>query len=81
MEKIYTLGIDVGSSGAALLISRLGKLKSTIDISYGGAYHQDTKYSQVWVKTTMTGDELEDWLYTTKFPRYFDIVGVFDKEW
>lgn len=80
-DMVHSLGIDVDTEGKGLLIGKLRKLNSTIDIMDGGAYHIDKGYSQVWIKTTMTEDELDDWCYNTTFPRYFDIIGVFEKEW
>ena len=81
-QKVYSLGIDVDTTGKGLIISKLRKLKSTIDICDGGVYHEDKTICQVWIKTTMNEDALDEWLYATNFVRNdFDIYGVFEKQW
>lgn len=74
----YNLGIDVETRDVNRLISRLAKLKSTIIIENGGAYHADKSYSQVHITTTMTEDELDDWLYRTKHD--CEYVGTFERD-
>lgn len=80
-QKVYSLGIDCDTTGKGLLISKLVGLSSTKEICYGGAYREDETICQVWIKTTMNEDALDEWLYNANFPRYFDIQGVFEKEW
>jgi hypothetical protein len=81
-QKVYSLGIDVDTSGKGLLISKLVRLKSTKEIMDGGPYWEDKTICQVWIKTTMNEDELDEWLYSASFVRNdFDIHGVFEKEW
>lgn len=72
----YRLGIDVETRCASALVRRLGQLKTTFNISNAGAYREDPSYTQVWVDTRMTEDELEDWLYRAKG---IDYVGVWQR--
>lgn len=77
MSKVVTLhrlGIDVETRFKATLISRLRALKSTKQVGDGGEYHWDRNFSQVWLETEMTEDQLDDWLYATKGVNY---VGTF----
>jgi len=72
----YRLGIDVETCCASALVRRLAQLKTTFNISNAGAYREDPGYTQVWVDTRMTEDELEDWLYRAKG---IDYVGVWQR--
>ena len=79
-EKVHLLGVDVDTTGKGLLISKLKKLKSTINVSDGGMYFEDRTISQVHVDTTMNEDALDEWLYNVSFPRGdFDIHGTFER--
>ena len=78
--KVNEFGIDVETSGKGLLISKLAKLKSTLTVEDGGVYWMDKSYSQVWIKTEMSESELDDWLYNVSFPRWIEIVGIFELE-
>jgi hypothetical protein len=78
---INSLGIDVGTDGVKLLISKLEKLESVTEVQDGGRYWEDNTYSQIWLKTTMNESELDDYLYNVSLPRDIDIVGCFEKEW
>jgi hypothetical protein len=69
------LGIDVDTSGKREIIRRLARLKSVHSVEDGGMYREDRSYSQIHVVTTMTEDELDDWLY--KYSPC-DYVGVFE---
>lgn len=71
------LGIDCSTVGKKTLMRRLAQLKSVHSVSDGGEYVEDRSYSQVHVVTTMTEDELEEWLY--KYSP-IDYVGVFQME-
>jgi hypothetical protein len=42
----------------------------------GGAYKEDATYSQVWLTTTKTLHEIDEWLYTLVGISY---VGVFSR--
>ena len=67
--------IDCNTKGKLEGINRLEKLKSTIDIQDGGEYRHCPEYSQLWIDTTLTESQLEQWLWKTKF-RYFWYIGV-----
>lgn len=73
---IHRLGIDVETHSASTLVRRLGQLKTTFNISNAGAYREDPGYTQGWVDTRMTEDEMEDWLYRAKG---IDYVGVWQR--
>lgn len=79
-KKVNSLGIDVATHGVRLLISKLLNVKSVKAVSAGGVYHMDNSISQVLVETTMTEDELDDWLYNASFPREVDIMGTFENK-
>lgn len=57
-------------------IGRLSKLKSTIMVEDGGMYHMDKSYSQIWIESKMTEDELDHWLWKNGL----DYVGVVTKK-
>lgn len=68
-------GIDVATRTADRLIRRLAMLKTTVAITHAHPYWQDPTVSQVYVTTTMSMPELEDWLWRVKHgAEYF---GVF----
>lgn len=77
-DKINSLGIDVATNGIKLLISKLINIKSVKAVSDGGMYHMDKTISQVHIETTMTEDQLDDWIYNVSFPREVDIHGIFE---
>lgn len=64
--KIYKQFIDVETKDVKKLISRLSRLKSTIDLQDGGEYYFGgaTGYNIIYIDTTKTVDELDDWLYS-----------------
>ena len=67
--------IDCNTKGKLEGINRLAKLKSTIDIQDGGVYRECPAYSQIWIETSLSETELEQWLWKTKF-RKFHYIGV-----
>jgi hypothetical protein len=69
------LGIDVATCDVKRLTARLANLKTTHEVHNGGAYHADPSYSQVHLITTMTEEELDDWLYRVNHGA--DYVGTF----
>lgn len=71
------LGIDVRTKDAAELVKRLLALPETISAASGGMYHEDTGYTQVWLDTTLTEDQIDLWLYSQNG---IDYVGVFGRE-
>lgn len=76
-KKVNDLGIDVETRTKRRLIARLAKLKTTTSVEDGGEYRQDRSYSIVYVSTTKTEEELDDWLYNTKDD--IEYVGVFQR--
>lgn len=71
------LGIDVATRDAKHLVARLKRLKSVQAVRNGGAYWYDTAYSQVWVDTTMSEADLDNWLYRVNHGCHY--VGVFKR--
>lgn len=67
--------IDCRTRGKSEGIARLKKLKSTIEAYDGGVYRMDGQYSQIWIDTTWTESQLENWLWQAKF-RHFHYIGV-----
>lgn len=72
----YRLGIDVETHSASALVRRLAQLKTTFNIIKAGAYREAPGYTQVWVDTRMTEEQLEEWLYKAKG---IDYVGVWQR--
>lgn len=72
----YRLGIDVETRCVANLKKRLGDLKTTFALHNAGAYREDPAYTQIWVDTRMTEEQLEEWLYRAKG---IDYVGVWER--
>lgn len=72
----HTMGIDVETRSKRNLIRRLNNLKTTIHARDGGEYHEDRSYSQIWLKTELTMDQVETWLYNLKGD-YTDYIGCF----
>ena len=70
--------IDCFTNGRMEGIRRLERLKSTIEIEDGREYIQDPQYSQIWITTTKSENELEDWLLETRF-KYFTYVGIVER--
>lgn len=73
----HSLGIDVHTPSAQRLVVTLARHPATLTVRFGGTYNEDPAYAQVLVRTTMTEDELDDWLYTTAHKNRIDYVGVF----
>lgn len=76
MTQVNKFGIDVETKDKKNLIRRLKVLKSTVSVTDGGCYHADVNYSQVWIETTKTEDELEGWLYKTKGVEYLGLFRI-----
>lgn len=75
---IHRLIIDVYTKSIRSVINRLKVLKSTISVQDGGQYCHCSDYSQVWIETIKSLEEMEDWLYKTKGVDYIGVVE--DKE-
>ena len=70
------IGIDVETKTAPKLLAQLKKLKSVKDSTGPYAYHEDKAYSQIRILTTMTEDQVDEWLYSTKHGAEY--VGTFN---
>ena len=80
-EKVNLLGVDIDTSGVKLLISKLNELDSIKSACDGGMYHEDKTISQVHVETTLTEDELDNWLYSkASYPREIEVYGTFERQ-
>lgn len=64
--KIYKQFIDVETKDVKKLISRLSRLKSTLSIEDRGEYNYSgaTGYNIIYIDTTKTVDEMDDWFYS-----------------
>lgn len=76
--QVYNLAIDVVTKDAKRLINMLKRLKSTKHIENGGMYGMDLSYSQIWIQTTMSENDLDDWLYNVNHG--CEYVGIFSRE-
>lgn len=76
-SSINSLGIDVKTKDAKRLVGRLKRLKSTLSVCDGGEYFfpNATGYSQVHIETSMTEEQLDNWLWRVKHG--CEYVGVF----
>ena len=70
-------GIDVYTCDMHWLRLRLSRLASVVSAELGGIYHAIPECAQVHVTTTMTEEQLEDWLYTRSVGEW---IGVFPLE-
>ena len=64
--------IDCQTKGKGALIRRLKRLKSTVTVSDGGVYHEDTTLSQIHLESTSTESDIDNWLWKNNF----DYIGV-----
>jgi hypothetical protein len=64
--------VDVETHDKNNILRRLNQLKSVVVAEDDGAYHQDTSYSRLLVRASLTEDELDSWLSKNNF----DYVGV-----
>lgn len=73
------IGIDVSTRSVNYLLRRLNKLKAVQTAVNGGVYHQDESYSQIHMITSMTEDQVCDWLYFTNLEDH-EYLGTFCME-
>lgn len=64
--------IDVETHDCNNISRRLEKLKAVEVVEKRGEYRHCRGYSQIYVETTMTEDEVDHWLWKNNF----DYVGV-----
>ena len=74
MNQVNQLGIDCKTSDIDKLREVLKSLSTTHKIYIAGEYYADLNYSQLWIDTEWSEDELDDWLYN--FAHNCDYVGV-----
>ena len=67
--------IDVRTPAVNYLIRRLKRLKWVVSVEDGGKYNYDLTYSQVWLSTEKTEDEIDHWLWKYS---HCDYVGVIE---
>ncbi len=71
------LGVDADTGYMPALIRALKGKGSVIAFQSRGEYKEDASYTKVFVDTTMTESELEDWLHSLKD---VSIVGAFTRK-
>lgn len=74
------LGIDISTRMADEVVQRLRKLKTTIAVEKQGEYKEDGSWTKLHVDTEWTEDELDDWLYRTKFSSNDFDYGTFERK-
>lgn len=62
-KPVMHIGIDVRTKDLNKLASRLKRLGTTRLVEFGGTYREDPAWSQVHLTTTMTLEDLDDWLW------------------
>lgn len=67
--------IDCYTSEKAELISALRRLRSIDSVTDGGVYRYCRECSQVHIETTMTLEQVEDWLWQNSYG-----IGVVNKK-
>jgi hypothetical protein len=60
------IGIDVKTTGKAKMIAALAKLKTTLEVTDGGMYHEDNSYSVVRLDTVWTEEQVDEWCCRVK---------------
>ena len=73
-RKYQSFYIDIESSSLAVALRILRGLKTTNLIENDGAYHQALMYTRLYLETTWSEEEVEDWLYNTNYG--IEYVGV-----
>lgn len=68
--------IDTNTKGHKLIVRRLSSLKSTIAIQDNGQYNYCPECSQLSVESTLTEDELDNWLWKNNL----DYIGVVEND-
>ena len=76
-ELLRRIGIDVRTRDAEVLARRLRQLASTHYAEPAGVYQQDPAWQQVHLTTTMTLEDLDDWLWKRSNVEY---AGTFELE-
>ena len=64
--------IDTNTKGHKLIVRRLSRLKSTIFVTDNGQYNNCLECSQLSVESTLSEDDLDNWLWKNNL----DYIGV-----
>lgn len=70
------IGIDLYTDSKRNIMRRLSRLKSVVEVVDMGAYCQYTMFSKIKIQTSMTVEQVDDWLYALKGD-YTDYVGAY----
>lgn len=76
-KPVMHIGIDVRTKDARKLMGKLRRLASTRSVEPAGTYRQDPAWQQVHLTTTMTLEDLDDWLWKRSSVEY---AGTFEME-
>lgn len=68
--------IDTKTKGHKLIIRRLSRLKSTIAVQDNGRYNNCPECSQLSIESTLTEDELDNWLWKNNL----EYIGVVEDD-
>lgn len=68
--------IDTNTKGHKRIVRRLSLLKSTLAIQDNGQYNNCPECSQISVESTLTEDELDNWLWKNSL----DYIGVVEDD-
>lgn len=77
---VHRLGLDAELTGANQLIKALEGRRDTLRIRDAGRYQhagQPQDYKQIWIDTTMTESELDEWCCRVKAATAY--VGVWQR--
>jgi len=66
--------LDAHTSSKTKIINRLRKLKSTVRVIDNGAYKEDAFFSQIYIESRLTEEQLDRWLYEVKGIEYAGLV-------
>ena len=75
-NELHYLGFDVETASAKYTVRRLATLKTTDAVENMGAYGECPEYTKVFIDTTWTEAQLEEWLYRTSG---VNAVGAFER--
>ncbi len=73
--KTNLLGVDMSTHDYKKLARRLRTLKSTVEVNGPMVYREDVNLCQLHIETTMTENQLDDWLYRVNHG--VNYVGVY----
>lgn len=76
-KPVMHIGIDVRTKDTNKLVGKLRRLASTHSVEPAETYRQDPAWQQVHLTTTMTLEDLDDWLWKRSSVEY---AGTFQRE-